>query len=529
VTAQRYTYAFSIGKWQFTMLNAGRSAKPKRPAPGKPVTDAQNDSYDVIVVGGGGTGLAAAIEAAGAGARTMLIEKNPALGGSTGWSVGSISVSATPHQHAKGVVDNPEDHWRDMALFNGALDGRDNPALRRILTEELPGTFAWLLSHGLRFYGPMPEPPHAKPRMHNVLPNSRSFIRNLERAARNAGAAIVTSARAEELLVSNGRVTAVACATPHGRRVFSAHRAVVLASGDFTNDPELKGRYMGTQETKASGVNPTATGDGQKLAVKLGARILNGDLALGPELRFVPPILSNFLQKLPPWSWLASFMAWSIDYMPPILLRPFIMSFVTTALAPSPNLFEAGALLINKNGERFTDERDKPALVLPDQPGGDGFILLDARIAKLFTAWPNFISTAPGVAYAYLADYRRNRRDVFESAATLEALGQKLGMPTGALARTVAAYNAKAGNRPPIGDGPYVVLGPARAVFVHNEGGLAVDHDHRVLGAGDIPIAGLYAAGATGQGGMLLKGHGHHLAWAFVSGRRAGRNAAVSR
>ena len=99
-------------------------------------------------------------------------------------------------------------------------------------------------------------------------------------------------------------------------------------------------------------------------------------------------------------------------------------------------------------------------------------------------------------------------------------------MPAGSLERTVAAYNAKAGNRPPIGDGPYVALGPARAVFVHNEGGLAVDHAHRVLGEGGRPIAGLYAAGATGQGGMLLRGHGHHLAWAFVSGRRAGRNAA---
>ena len=74
--------------------------------------------------------------------------------------------------------------------------------------------------------------------------------------------------------------------------------------------------------------------------------------------------------------------------------------------------------------------------------------------------------------------------------------------------------------------GPYVALGPARAVFVHNEGGLAVDHEHRVLGANDKPIAGLYAAGSTGQGGLLLKGHGHHLAWAFTSGRRAGRNAA---
>jgi len=49
-----------------------------------------------------------------------------------------------------------------------------------------------------------------------------------------------------------------------------------------------------------------------------------------------------------------------------------------------------------------------------------------------------------------------------------------------------------------------------------------------VLGADDRPIAGLYAAGSTGQGGLLLKGHGHHLGWAIASGRRAGRNAALA-
>ena len=120
----------------------------------------------------------------------------------------------------------------------------------------------------------------------------------------------------------------------------------------------------------------------------------------------------------------------------------------------------------------------------------------------------------------------RAHPDVFAQAPTLDALTQVLDMPQGSLASTVAAHNANAGNRPRFGDGPYVALGPVRAVFVHAEGGLAVDETHRVLGGGDRPIAGLYAAGSTGQGGLLLKGHGHHLAWAFVSGRRAGRNAA---
>jgi fumarate reductase flavoprotein subunit len=232
------------------------------------------------------------------------------------------------------------------------------------------------------------------------------------------------------------------------------------------------------------------------------------------------------LLRLPPWPLLAKLMAWSLEHMPSFLLRPFVMSFVTTALAPSPDLFAHGAILVNRKGERFCDEGDKPAFAIPDQPDGIGYILLDGRIARKFSAWPHFISTAPGVAYAYVDDYRRNRPDIYTSEATLDALAGKLGMPSGALTATVAAANATAGNKPKFDVGPYVALGSVRAVFVHAEGGLAVDREHRVLVASDAPIPGLYAAGSTGQGGLLLRGHGHHLAWAFASGRRAGRNAA---
>ncbi len=485
-------------------------------------------TFDVVVVGGGGSGLAAAIEARATGRTVVLLEKNPELGGSTAWSIGSVTASQTPHQARKGIADNPADHWRDMAGFNGELDARDNAALRRVLVDEMPETFRWLLKHGVRFYGPMPEPPHTKPRMHNVLPNSRAFITHLARAARRAGVTIVCGTRATALVEEQGRVTAIDCATADGPRRFRARGGIVLAAGDFTSDPELKARFMGPQEAKIDGVNVTATGDGQKLAVALGARIINGDLALGPELRFVPPPGRSVLLSLPPWRLLANLMAWSLEYMPSALLRPFVMSFVTTALAPAPDLFAEGAILINKRGERFTDERDNPAYALPDQPDKVGYILFDQRMTALFSGWPHFISTAPGVAYAYVDDYRRNRADIFTAGATLDQLASKLTIPAAVLTATVNAHNANAGNRRSIGGGPYVALGPLRAVFVHAEGGLAVDQEHRVLGADDEPIAGLYAAGTTGQGGLLLKGHGHHLGWAFASGRRAGRNAALA-
>jgi fumarate reductase flavoprotein subunit len=193
-------------------------------------------------------------------------------------------------------------------------------------------------------------------------------------------------------------------------------------------------------------------------------------------------------------------------------------------------LFEKGAILINRSGRRFCLESDRPAYALPDQPDGAAYILLDRRLADMFSVWPHYISTAPGIAYAYLPDYRASRPDIYTEAKTLDDLSRRLGIDAKTLKATVNDCNAGRVNSdmPLLAEPPFTALGPVRAVFVHNEGGLAVDACHRVLDASDRPIPGLYAAGSTGQGGLLLKGHGHHLAWAFVSGRRAGCFAAFA-
>jgi succinate dehydrogenase/fumarate reductase flavoprotein subunit len=203
------------------------------------------------------------------------------------------------------------------------------------------------------------------------------------------------------------------------------------------------------------------------------------------------------------------------------------MSFLTTALGPSLDLFKEGAILVNNNGERFVDELGRPAYGVARQPDRIAYIVFDDALAEKFEAWPHFVSTAPGVAYAYLKDYRRNRRDIYHEADTLGGLARSLRVPAEKLAETLDAYNAeRRGGRPALTRKPFYALGPVKSYVVFTDGGLRVSERLEVLRSDGARIAGLYAAGSTGQGGLLLEGHGHHLGWAFISGRIAGRNAA---
>jgi len=496
------------------------------------IAAAASSQPDVIVIGGGGSGLAAAIEAAAVGRRVLLLEKAPRLGGTTAWSVGSISATLSPQQIARGIKDTPHDHFEDMQKFAVHLKATDNDDLRRILTSEVPATLRWLMGFGVEFYGPMPEPPHRRPRMHNVVPNSRAYIAVCARQARRLGVDIRVDVRATGFIVEGGRVRGVRATLKSGEAVeYRASGAVVLASGDYSASPELKREFISPTAATIEPVNVYSTGDGHRMAADLGATVINRHLAhIG--VRFVPPPRSSIAESLPAFRPLARLIRIAMQRLPMALLRPFLMKFLVTVLEPAPNLFAAGAILIGNNGELVADWNDDRMAGLGAVDDHCGYILFDGAIADAFESWPNYISTAPGIAYAYVSDYRRNRADLFHSAPTLEAVAAQLGISGKAIRATVDAVNAKrdgAGERTPrpLSNGPYYLLGPAKLLITFTDGGLAVDTSHRVLDAGGAPIPGLYAAGSAGQGGLLLEGHGHHLGWAFTSGRLAGRNAAL--
>jgi succinate dehydrogenase/fumarate reductase flavoprotein subunit len=484
-------------------------------------------TYDVVVVGGGGTGLMAAWSAARNGASAVVLEKGEHIGGTTGMSVGTLTATDTRLQRSAGIKDNADWHFEDMAKFAGPLANRDNLQLRRLLVDNARETIDILESLGVVFMGPLPEPPHRFPRMHAIIPHSRGFVRQLEKACRKEGASIRTQAQVQKLLADNGRVTGVAL---QGGEIVTARRAVILASGDFSSAGlDYKSKYMSGPLLDISGINPLSTGDGQRMGEEIGGQVINGDLAWGPEIRFRAPPNPSIISKLPPWPLLARLILKGMKIVPDKLMRPFLLGFVTTFLAPSHQLFQKGAMLVNLDGVRFCDELNRPQDHIGKQSDKSAWIVFGSEVAEQFRAYPNFISTAPGVGYADLTDYEKTRPDVVCKAATMVELAQKMGVGADVLKSSVQEFNASRtpeDGRAAIEAGPFYALGPVLSWIVFSEGGLKVDERLRVIGSDGEPVPGLYAAGSAGQGGVLLEGHGHHLSWAFTSGRLAGAHAA---
>jgi fumarate reductase flavoprotein subunit len=480
--------------------------------------------FDVIVVGGGGSGLAAAVSTAEHGASVLLLEKHAQLGGATGIAVGSLTANRTRMQASAGVQDSLDDHAEDAGLFaRTEIEARNNPEMRRWFLDHSADTLHWLMDMGLNFYGPNPEPPNRVPRMHNVIPGAKAYITALQARLLKLGGTVLTDAHVLDLVRDDGRVTGVEANVGGERRVYSADLGVVLAAGDYANSPALISRFKGKEFAHIEGISERATGDGHLLAEKAGAQLVNMDVTYGPELRFVPPKSKTFQQLLPTRGPFAKLMGMVVPLMPQFLMSMMIKRLLVTWQHPEDALFDEGAILVNQNGERFCQEKESPQreIEIANQPGKIGYILLDQTLIENFSAWPNFISTAPKIGYAYVSDYLTLRPDVAVRGTSLSEIAQKRGIPLDNLQKSVEEGKLM--------EGPWVLLGPAKACFTTTEGGVVINKKFQALDAEGKPIPGLYAVGQNGLGGQILWGHGLHISWAITSGRLVGKQLAEER
>ncbi|MDP7014603.1 MAG: FAD-dependent oxidoreductase [Pirellulaceae bacterium] len=480
--------------------------------------------YDVIVVGGGGSGLATAVSALQEGARVLVLEKNEQLGGTTGIAIGSFTTAETRFQRSAGVSDSVRDHIEDAGKFAPPeIEARNNDELRAFFLENSADTLTWMESLGVQFVGPHPEPPNRQPRMHNATAGAKAYIAAMQLEVQRHGGDIICAARVRELIRDAGRVAGVCYWNGTVETRVSSH-TVVLAGGDYSSNPELIARYKGDQYREIEGINPFADGSSHDLAEQVGAKLLNMDITYGPELRFVAGASKPFQQWLPATGRGARLVGFLAQRAPRWLVKKMIKRLLVTWQHPEDALFDDGAILLNKRARRFVDETKWPdrEIATAEQEDKTGFIYLDKALVERYSQWPHFISTAPDIAYAYARDYLRLRPDV-AVRGDLAKLAAARELPIDELKKTIQSQ--RGGAEFDANDG--MLLGPVKAYFTTTEGGAAVNRRLQVLDDCGEPIRGLYAAGQTGSGGMVLFGHGLHIAWALTSGRLAGKQAAA--
>ena len=475
------------------------------------------DGYDVLVVGGGGGGLMAAVEAAETGASVLLVERQPEIGGSTAMAVGALSAAGTALQRAAGIADSVDAHFQDYLKFiePGRSADEYDMELTRMLVELAPSVVERMLELGVELRGPQPEPPHTKYRMHNAVPDATAYTDALRRAAAGAGVETRTGVVAASLAVDNDGAVCraeLADVTDAERRAIDVRGGVVLATGYFSANAELSRAHGRPPEH--DGVEPLfdgATGDGVTLGVALGASTAGMSAAAPPHFRTVS--------------------------------RPYIHP-------PAP-IFEAGAILLNRDGNRYANELKGAELATSRQPGREAFVVFDSNLAARvstedadaspsrdgwFREGTMALSTFPEIGYAYVEDYRQ-RTGYFTEAADGAGLAEFIQAAASTVQRTLDDLNEAATGRATDAFGrdfsgtcafarPFYVLGPIKAVL-GSSGGLKVDREMHVLDTDGRPISRLYAAGMTGSSNVLIAGHGHALAWTFATGRIAGANAAA--
>ena len=460
--------------------------------------------------------MACAIAAAEAGARVVVVEKTAEVGGTLHVAGGHLSAAGTRRQAEQGIEDRPEWHYDDVMRISG---GTADPELVRLAVAEAGPTIDWLDELGFAHAPESPQQalifkPYGVRRLHwGDAPGQKGAV--ILRTIRPAWERLVAAGRIEvllehrlgELLVEGGMVVGVSAEGPAGERVEVRGEAVVLATGGYASSPELFAELTPGAPSIVGLARPSATGDGIRAARALGATVRWAERYL----------LSYGILEESPGSGRGAARQDDID------------------LRPERARCE---LWVNAEGERFVAEDVQSVAeqqrALRAQPGQRAWLVLDEAGVR----------DGPPVQPLWDAAELRRRaaeRRCAWAADSPGALARLAGIAPAGLERTVAAWNdACAAGSDPLGRKQGLVPlvePPFTAILMRvgagiSFGGLAVDGDLRVLGAGGAPIPGLYAAGeilggaqTSGQsytGGMLLT---PALAFGRLLGRRLGATA----
>ncbi|MDB5770432.1 MAG: Fumarate reductase flavoprotein subunit [Burkholderia sp.] len=464
--------------------------------------------YDLIVIGAGGAGLAAAVTAAEAGLTVLIFESESEIGGSTQLSAGMLTAAGTSVQKDLGIEDTPErfyQHYMDLNQW------RVLPGPTMAYCRGAAPVVEWLKGLGLE----LPSKPSANAhtpgltragvediwRGHVPKDQGYGLVQTLDRARRKLQVELILNTRVQKLLIEDGSVGGVIADD-----IEITASSVVVACGGLAQNPDLVAEYF---------PDALEAGDAGFVVAAPGSR--------GDHIGFAKANDLSLFGR-----------GWGL-----LLITAYFQRYHHWQSGFPP----ASRVYVNAGGRRFMDE-DAAYAVSPGifkDNGGWAWAIFDEKART-------------GLPGGY-ADW--NAENIAKEAAqgrtvmadTIEELAEMLGVDPRTLKATVRRFNEQMtagwdrdflrhetlkakGSDPhldPIAAGPFyaVKMVPGELVCTHT--GLQIDDRARVLDAHGEIVRGLYAAGEAAGGvlGERYVGGGNSIAHALTLGRIAALDAAA--
>lgn len=442
-------------------------------------------NYDVVVVGSGGAGLAAAIQAHDEGARVVIIEKMPTIGGNTIKASVGMNAAETRFQKLKGIEDSKELFYEET-LKGGQF--KNNPVLLREFVDLAPEAIEWLAGKGIELNDITITGGMSIDRTHRPADRSAvggflisGLVKNIN--SRNIEVLLETSVA--EILYENGAVAGVKVVDEYNdSRILNA-KSVIVATGGFSANRELVVKYRPELDGFVTTNHAGATGSGIAMLQKIGADTVD---------------------------------------MKEIQIHPTVEQ--TTSYLVSESIRGGGAILVSQAGKRFYNEmetRDKVSAQIIALPEKSAWIVFDEQVRMNNKAADEYIA-----------------KGFVVSAPTVAELAVKLNMSEHhTLEATLARYNnfvimqkdedfgRQTALRHPLSEAPFYAIRVAPGVH-HTMGGVTIDTTTAVLDSQKQVINGAWACGEVVGGihGANRIG-GNAVADIIIFGILAGGNAAA--
>ena len=495
---------------------------------------AQEADADVVIIGAGGGGLSAALEAVNQGAsHVIVLEMTAKTGGALNYTSGSMSAAGTIIQKEEGIEDSVESYIADIMKNGSDFGGQPSLELVTLYANQAAEVFDWLYESGLkdntysvdratgnravfapehalysvqRTYKPSPDDKTMyKSAAHEVLD---TLVNADERIT------VLTNTKATELVANDkGQVLTVVAEGPDGEVSYTASKAIIVCTGGYSANGKLMAQYVPYGEEYLAGGAPGSDGNGLLLMQKVGGALNEASMSAIPTFPMGLQSKDN-----PKTGSIANTYTW-----------------------------KTGGIVVNQEGKRFCNETESnPAVrevALEEQPGAVQYDIFTDKILEDLRA-------ANGAYFydAYFAEEGQPGAHVKVTAGSIGELAEKIGVPAENLAATVEAYNAavEAGGTDEFGrlydgtkttynlavnkiEGDTYYAVPLHALCVMTLGGITANENMQVLDENGTPIPGLYAAGEVVGGiwGKFVSG-GTGVMGPIVFGKIAARHAMMS-